>query len=80
MTPIDFAERTHVLGQPKDWDEAQYGICNGLPVALGEHIVSCWKPTWRERLSLLLGYPLWLVVHSRAQPPVKLLAMKSVFK
>lgn len=32
--------------------------------------VSCWKPTWRERLAILFGKPVWLGVSGDNHPPV----------
>jgi hypothetical protein len=74
MKPIDFKQRTHVLDKPRNMTEEQ---CSSLPVFkyMNEcgfnEVVSCWRPTWRERLSILLFGKIWLgVCGSKTQPPV----------
>lgn len=73
MRPVRFRGVTAVLGQPEDWDEAEYGKCVGLPVmnTLG-CVVSCWKPTWKDLLTLLLGGGVYLWVVGDSQPPAAL--------
>ncbi len=75
MRPVDFPGVTNVLGKPADWDEKMYGSCGGLPVRFNQTdgiFASCWKPTFRQRLAVLFGRPIWLHVVSRAHPPVML--------
>lgn len=46
----------------------------------GTQCVSCWQPTLKERLSILINGKVWLGVKSgRIQPPVFVLGI-SVFK
>jgi hypothetical protein len=65
MEPIEFKEQTKTLmgGSP---DIA------ALPVWTdGMDCLSCWKPTFKERLSFLMFGRLWLWVRSGStQPPV----------
>jgi hypothetical protein len=48
--------------------------CGTLAVfQTGQHCISRWVPTWRERLLILVGAPIWLWVWSgNSQPPVTL--------
>lgn len=47
----------------------------------GEQCVSCWKPTLKERLSILINGKVWLGVKSgKTQPPVFVSGEKSIFK
>lgn len=38
----------------------------------GRGIVSCWRPSFRERLSMLMGRPVYLCVLGWLYPPVLL--------
>jgi hypothetical protein len=71
MKPIDFPEKTLDLQKPAGMTDEQ---CSPLPVFRdGQHCISCWAPTWRERLEILLGRPIWLWVWmGNTQPPVLL--------
>lgn len=81
MKPVDFNEKTVDLGAPRDWDAEKHGPCGSLPVFRDEkQFISCWRPTWRERFSLLFGRPLWLFVVAAGHPPVHLTIEKTVFK
>lgn len=71
MTPIGFPEQTtSLLPSGKTYSEDVLGV-KLLPVwSNGEQCVSCWRPTWRERLSILVFGRVWLSVLSRhTQPP-----------
>jgi hypothetical protein len=73
MTPIDFAECTHVLGAPPGWDEKEYGPCKGLPVVMFEGgFESRWSLSWGERWRALLGRPVRLYAFCNGHPPVAL--------
>lgn len=69
MKPTDFPEKTVVLQRPAGMTEEQ---CGTLAVFTdGEHCVSRWAPSWKERLLIALGAPVWLWVWSgHTQPPV----------
>ena len=55
--------------------------CGSLPVYTdGKQCVSCWKPSIRERVRILLGRPVWLgVISGRTMPPVFIEAGENVF-
>jgi hypothetical protein len=74
MKPVSAAWTTTTLnGGPA----SRYGSADdviNLPVYRdGYQIVSCWRPTWRERLAFLFGAPvrLHVLAHS-THSPVKL--------
>lgn len=69
MKPIDFKESTKVLQKPSTMTESE---CNSLHVWCdGGQCVSCWKPTFKERLNILFGGKVWLgVLSGKTQPPV----------
>ena len=69
MKPIDFPQSTKVLQRPGTMSESE---CQSLPVWNdGKQCVSCWKPTIKERIKILLGGNVWLgVLSGRTQPPV----------
>jgi len=78
MKPISFAQATGKLSRPPSMTEEE---CGDLPVHIyGGVVTSCWKPTLRERLSILFYGHIWLYVYSgKTQPPVALIGEKTVF-
>lgn len=76
MTPEPWEGQSHVLGAPQGWDASARGECGGLPVYIGEgEMISCWAPSWRERLRLLFGQRVWMTIVSYSHPPVSLHVM-----
>lgn len=69
MTPAAFPQSNRTLTAPNGMND-----CGSLPVySDGQHCVSRWRPSLRERLALLFGRDVWLWVRSgRTQPPVAL--------
>lgn len=74
MTPSSFKYANRLLGAPKGHvpEESPVGEIMALPVWTdGQQCVSCWKATWRERISLLLFGRLWIAVWmGSTQPPI----------
>jgi hypothetical protein len=64
---VSFPQANRVLGAPSGRAD-----CEPLSVFTdGEHCISAWSPTWRERFAVLFGRPVWLwVVSGYTQPPV----------
>ena len=80
MRPIKFPESNSTLlgGPPK-----KYGADVGdLAVYRnGKQIISAWKPTFRERLSILFFGRVWLgVLASTTHAPVRLDGARTVFR
>lgn len=72
MKPIHFEGQQAVLGAPSDWNAAEHGPCDGLPIVrVGELVVSYWKPTWRERMQIAFGGKVQMTVVG-GQPPIDL--------
>lgn len=69
MKPIDFPQSTMVLQKPGTMLDSE---CKPLPVwSDGKECVSCWRPTLKERVRILITGKVWLSVFSgRTQPPV----------
>lgn len=83
MQPQDFAGSNYVFKAPPDMTEEE---CGDLPVYATRDnelessvFISCWRPSWRERLSLLFFGRVWLEVYSHGQPPVAIWAGKELF-
>lgn len=73
MQPTSFIGQTHVLGKPRGWDEKTQGKCEGLPVVITDDgIYSRWKLSFIDRIKVLFGTPITLVVNSGSMPPVAL--------
>lgn len=69
MKPIDFPQSTKVLQKPSTMSDKE---CSSLHVWNdGKQCVSCWKPTFKERINILFGGKVWLgVLSGKTQPPV----------
>ena len=78
MEPIEFKEQTKVLSKPENMTDDE---CSSLAIWNdGQACISCWKPSIRERLSILFFGKVWLWVYSGAtQPPVAIDGAKTVF-
>lgn len=78
MTPKTFTESNSTLAKPNALTDSE---CGSLPVFTnGRECISLWKPSWKERLSILLFGNVWLSIHSgTTQPPVWLDGRKTVF-
>jgi hypothetical protein len=72
MRPIEFRHANHVLNKPPEMTDEE---CAPLHVHVSHHdnaMISCWRPTWRERFAIFFGRPVWLWVMGRAHPPVSI--------
>jgi hypothetical protein len=78
MLPVDFPQKTNTLTKPKDMTDAE---CKPLSVYKdGTEIISCWRPTWRERFSILFFGRVWLhVLTTKTHAPVFLEGKKNIF-
>lgn len=62
MKPINFKQSTKVLQKPGTLSDSE---CGTLPVWCdGKQCVSCWKPSFKERINILFGGKVWLGVMS----------------
>jgi len=81
MKPIDFKYSNCVLKQSDaEYSENVESVVD-LPVwSDGEQCVSCWKLTFRERLSVLIFGHVWLALLSgNTQPPACVVATRRYF-
>ena len=78
MEPIKFPEANKILAKPESMSDSE---CGSLPIYCdGQTCTSCWKMTWKERLSALLFGKVWVyVVSGQTQPPIALEATRTVF-
>lgn len=79
MRPINFKESNRHLGKPAGMTDEE---CGSLHVFTdGSQCISCWKMSWRERLSALLFGRVWVsVLSGGTQPPIWAGCQKTVFK
>jgi hypothetical protein len=82
MTPIPFPEQTKSLAPSGQEYSSNVGSVRDLPVWTdGEQCVSCWRLSWRERLSAVFFGRVWCAVLSGgSQPPVFVEATRNYFK
>ena len=78
MKPIRFTQVNSVLRAPADMTAEE---CGSLSVCTDGIVCwSCWKASWRERLSMLVFGKLWVCVYSgKTQPPITTIIMKDIF-
>jgi len=76
MEPTDFKEKTKTLTAPPSMPD-----CKDLPIWNdGTTSISCWKASWRERLSVLFHGLVWVrVVFGPSQPPIAVQGKRTVF-
>jgi len=83
VSPILFPEANASLGPPRN-TVYDYNVksVEPLPVWRDEwQCTSLWRPTLRERLSILIFGRIWLtVLSSPTQPPVSLMGSRTYFK
>ena len=79
MTPIKFKEANVNLEKPQDMTDEE---CKSLAVYTdGRECISCWKMSFKERLSALIHGKVWLsVLSEQTQPPVWIDCTKTVFE
>lgn len=79
MKPIEFKEQTGKLLKPYDMTDEE---CEPLPIHnTGHQIISCWKMSFRERLSGLFFGKVWVDVLTKySHPPIYPCCMKTIFK
>lgn len=79
MTPIKFSEANRQLLKPTEMSDED---CKPLWVYTdGQQCISCWRPSFWQRLQILAFGRVWLcVLTGQTQPPVWLDGRRSVFQ
>ena len=78
MKPIKFKEQTTILSKPASMTDEE---CHPLPAWTdGDEWVSCWKPSIKERLSILFFGKIWLSMFGRKTQPAWVSCKKTFFK
>ena len=81
MKPLNFRESNKTLLKPRSMTDEE---CGFLPIYVSTYksfCLSCWRPSLKERLSILLFGRVWLwVMSGETQPPVSLEATRNVFR
>lgn len=84
MIPSSFKYSNKLLGAPRGHvpEESEVGEICALPVWTdGQQCVSLWRPTWRERISILFYGQVWCQVwFGQSQPPICLVGMKDFIR
>lgn len=70
MNPINFSKSNYVVVGGLGGHSANSGIHNIPAYRDGDEILSCWRPSWRERIAILLRGKVWLLVTANTHPPV----------
>ena len=78
MKPNKFKESNRILEKPNALTDSE---CGNLPVFTnGRECISLWKPSIKERISILIHGNVWLSIHTgTSQPPVWLDGSKTIF-
>ena len=71
MDYLRFKEANRVLGKPHDMTDEE---CSDLSIFTdGFHCISCWNPTFIDRIKILFTGKIWLWVFAGStQPPVSI--------
>ena len=79
MKPIKFKEVNCNLEKPQNMTDEE---CLSLAVYTdGEQCISCWKMSFKQRISALIHGKVWLsVLSGQTQPPVWLDCTKTIFE
>jgi hypothetical protein len=80
MKPIEFEEANRKLLPPSGHETNELTIDPLHVWADNQRCVSCWRPSWKERLSILFFGKVWLdVLSPGTQPPVSVSGQKEYF-
>lgn len=81
MIPSRFPEATCCLAKPPGMSDDECGSLWVHRNPVEYTTLSCWRMSWRERISALLFGRVWIWVHAggMTQPPIALLASRNVF-
>ena len=79
MKPTKFEQSNRTLLRPSNMTDDE---CSSLDVYTDDNqCISCWRLSWRERLSALLFGKVWVYVLSgNTQPPIVLVCERDIFK
>lgn len=79
LKPIEFPQANKTLVKPRTMFDYE---CGSLVVYTdGRQCISCWKMTFRQRLTALIFGRIWLsVLNGTTQPPVWVACSKTVFE
>ena len=70
MKAIKFEQANRVFIKPTNMSDDE---CSPLSVfSDGTHLISCWQPSFKERLAILFGRKVWLWILGQSHPPVAL--------
>jgi len=75
MKPCDFTESNTTLKPPP-------GQPDVVPLKVHrseDQVLSKWKASWRERLSILIFGTVWFYARGRTHPPIAIDARRTVF-
>ena len=81
MKPVQFPEQNGTLGGgPAEYYGTEDDVVD-LPVHRGnDMVISCWKPSLRDRLKLLLSSRVWLMVLAQTTHAPVAMSVDSPFK
>lgn len=79
MKPVDFPKATTTFNAPPGEEDRVYALRAYLDPAVPE-VIECWRPTWRERLSILVFGRVWVRFLARNPQPVDLEGKRTVFE
>lgn len=68
MEPKKFKEANITFAKPGSMTDQE---CGSLPAYRNQHqIISCWRPSFKERLKILFAGNVWIGVRGKIQPPM----------
>jgi hypothetical protein len=81
MKPIGFPESNKTLQPSGQTYSENVKAVKPLPIwSDGEQCVSCWRPSWRERLAILIYGRVWIAaLTGHTQPPIYIEGSRTYF-
>lgn len=77
------AQGVYIMMRPVYFNESNVTVSYGetaIPALKdGKQVVSCWKMTWKDRISALLYGKVWVGIRGNSQYPIWLDSTRTVF-
>ena len=77
MRPVDFPEANCTFTAPEGMEDEVYPL---RAWADGQQVIELWRPSWRERISILVFGRVWLSLLATHPQPAAVEGVRKMFK